>query len=425
MSDATARNIGNAIGFVIRWSVIWSYRGTKLLARLIAQLALLVLPPPTTSGQYSMHACAVGGGVALVVALLGLVSMDLTVFSLVGAYGLALGGTVGWVIVDHGKAAVAAADGDLAIGHGRGALGVAKPHTLARADRVRHVAVYGATGSGKSTVLRNLAYQDATAPDRLGFLCVDIKDSLVTEIAANIPPERLDDVLLFDPADTAFPPAFNPLADVDPAQRTLAAAELVAALKRLYDDSWGPRLEHVLRMVVLTLLETPEATLLDINRLLTDTQYRSWALPHVTNLAVQEFWTNEFPAIAGKGSTANVASILNKLSVLVIDHNPVRGVQVIGPFLGCFHAGGIGPQRMYRPVRDAPARTLAVLTLVAQPRHDGPHLAQPWFGVDLRQAGPGAIAVQRQGPHGVTAFNHLPQRSGIKRGNGCSRDGGG
>jgi hypothetical protein len=87
-------------------------------------------------------------------------------------------------------------------------------------------------------------------------------------------------------------------------------------LKRLYADSWGPRLEHVLRHVVLTLLETPDATLLDIARLLTDSDYRAWVLPHVSNLAVQDFWQREFPGIVGtKGSLANVESLLNKLSI--------------------------------------------------------------------------------------------------------------
>jgi hypothetical protein len=125
------------------------------------------------------------------------------------------------------------------------------------------------------------------------------------------------DIVLFDPTDREHPPALNPLADIDPKERGLAAAELLGALKRLYgDDSWGPRLEHVLRHVLLTLVETPDATLLDINRLLTDAQYRAYALSHVTNFSVRDFWANEYDSIVGKGSSlANVASILNKLSV--------------------------------------------------------------------------------------------------------------
>src|SRR5207245_1549297 len=126
-----------------------------------------------------------------------------------------------------------------------------------------------------------------------GVMVVDIKDDLVLDIAKRVPEDRLNDVVLFDPADAAFPPAFNPFADVPAESRTLAAAELIAAFKRLNADSWGPRLEHVLRAVVLTLLETPDATLLDIARILSDPDYRTWAVSHVTNFSVQDFWERE------------------------------------------------------------------------------------------------------------------------------------
>jgi hypothetical protein len=166
-------------------------------------------------------------------------------------------------------------------------------------------------------VLKHLVWQDVEAPGNPGLLCIDVKDDLILDIAAQVSAKRRAEVLLFDPADAAFPPAFNPLAGVPPEGRTLAAAETLSALKRLYGDFWGPRLEHVLRAVLLTLLETPEATLLDIVRLLTDAGYRTWAVQHVTNFTVRTFWDEEFTAIVGsRGSLANVESILNKLGVL-------------------------------------------------------------------------------------------------------------
>lgn len=184
--------------------------------------------------------------------------------------------------------------------------------------QLQHVAIFGPTGSGKSTLLTNLAVQNAALPSRPGFLLIDLKDTLAHEVAAALPPHREDDVYLFDLTDTAFPPAFNPLANVREADRTIAASELVSSFRRLWGDmSWGARLEHVLRNVTLTLLETPNATLLDIVRLLTEEQYRNWAVSHVSNFSVRHFWEHEFSSIVGtRGSVANVESILNKLSIL-------------------------------------------------------------------------------------------------------------
>jgi hypothetical protein len=178
--------------------------------------------------------------------------------------------------------------------------------------------VFGPTGSGKSTQLLNLAVQNAALPSRPGMLVIDLKDSLVAETAVRLPPHRQYDVLLFDPADRAFPPAFNPLANVPEALRTLAAGELVSVFERVWGaSSWGPRVEHVLRHATLTLLETPQATLLDLRRLLTNPDYRQYALSHTTNFSVRAFWEDEFPSIVGtRGSLANVESLLNKLSLL-------------------------------------------------------------------------------------------------------------
>jgi hypothetical protein len=291
-------------------------KATYQAARLAAQLTAAALPPASSAATATLRALLAGGAWVAIGALLA-VPVGEPAAVLAGAGGGAvIGGMVAVALFERGRAEAAAGRGAVALGTRPGSLGVARPHIVARASRVRHLAVFGATGSGKSTVLKNLALQDAAAPGRPGLLVVDVKDDLVADIAAALPPQRLDDVLLFDLADTAYPPAFNPLAGVPAAGRTLAAAELLSALKRLYAETWGPRLEHVLRMTLLTLLETPEATLLDITRLLTDPAYRAWAVAQVGNTAVRHFWEREFAAITGsRGSLANVESILNKLSV--------------------------------------------------------------------------------------------------------------
>jgi DNA helicase HerA-like ATPase len=215
-----------------------------------------------------------------------------------------------------GTARGALVSATLVLGRQRSCLTWAQ-YKVPAALQLLHVAVFGPTGSGKSTQLVNLASQNATFAHRPGCLVVDLKDTLADDVALRLPPHRESDVLFFDLADRQFPPAFNPLANVPEESRTLAASELVSAFKRLWGDSWGPRIEHVLRNAALTLLETPDATLLDIIRLLTDEAYRTWASRRVSNFSVQHFWEREFGSIVGtRGSVANVESILNKLSIL-------------------------------------------------------------------------------------------------------------
>jgi hypothetical protein len=195
--------------------------------------------------------------------------------------------------------------------------GLGTPVTIPRTLRLRSLWVVGPTGAGKSTTLKLLMLQDAR--DGYGFVCVDIKDDLVLDVAARLPRERIKDVVLIDLADRGFPIAWNPLADVPEAWRSLVAAELLGAFKRLYAEHWGPRLEYVLRMCLLTLLRVPGSTLLDIRRLLIDDAYRAFAVTFVaSDDTLHTFWQREFPAIVSGRSLANVESILNKLGILSV-----------------------------------------------------------------------------------------------------------
>jgi hypothetical protein len=298
------------------WATRWFFKGLYLFSRAVAKGSATIAPDATTRRDASLHALLFGAPWLLVALVVGAIvgrGSGALVGLLLGAF---VGGIVAYGVMERGVAQVKAGGGAISVGEGRGTFGVPKPHLIDRSARVRHIAVFGATGSGKSTAIKNLVAQDVAAPGNPGVMVVDIKDDLVLDIAKRIPVDRQGDVVLFDPTDTAYPPALNPFAGVSAEGRTLAAAELIAALKRLYAESWGPRLEHVLRHVVLTLLETPDATLLDIARLLTDPDYRRWAVAHVTNYQVVAFWEREWLAIVGKNqSLAHVESLLNKLSI--------------------------------------------------------------------------------------------------------------
>jgi Type IV secretion-system coupling protein DNA-binding domain len=191
-----------------------------------------------------------------------------------------------------------------------------KPYVVPSSVLMRHMWATGATGSGKSTQGVNLIYQIAAFPSRMGLLVLDLKDALALEVCTVLPQHRLDDAFLFDAADRTFSPAFNPLAGIQPDQRSLAASEILSCLKRYFGTSWGDKQEHILRMALLALTEVPAASLLDLSRLLLTEDFRAWALSHVSNQAVRAFFASEYPSLIGaRGNTTNVQPILNKLSV--------------------------------------------------------------------------------------------------------------
>jgi hypothetical protein len=306
-------------GNIIGWCLWQCYQASLFGVRYARKGTISAMPKPKAQQEAIRNAAIAAGawtiGLGVVFVLFAGTVSGFLIGAIVGA---AIGLYCALAVYRHGLQHAAAGGDAIQLGHTRDRYGLAVPVAIDRESRVRHVAVFGATGSGKSTALKNIVLQDAAAPERPGILCIDIKDDFALSLTEQLPADRQPDIVLFDPTDREHPPAFNPLADIDPKERALAAAELLGAFKRLYGDSWGsaPRLEHVMRHVLLTLVETPNATLLDINRLLTDAQYRAYALSHVTNFSVQDFWENEYDSIVGKGgSLANVASLLNKLSV--------------------------------------------------------------------------------------------------------------
>ena len=179
-----------------------------------------------------------------------------------------------------------------------------------RKDRGRHVYILGQTGVGKSKAMELLALSDIFYDK--GFGVIDPHGDVAQSIMSFIPQRRIKDVVYFNPADTNFPIGFNPLEVTDPAFKTQMSSELIGVLKRLF-DSWGPRLEYILRYTLLALLDFPNSTMLDINRMLTEKKFRDAVVSYIEDPVVKTFWNTEFASWNEKFATEAVAPVLNKV----------------------------------------------------------------------------------------------------------------
>lgn len=182
---------------------------------------------------------------------------------------------------------------------------------IKRDDRRRHIYIVGKSGVGKSVLIENMAINDVIKGS--GVIIVDPHGELAEKVMACIPDERIKDVIVFDPADREFPIAFNLLEAVDDDFKSLVASGFVGIFKKIFGNSWGPRLEHILRNTVLALLDCPGSTMLDIPRMLTNNRFRDKVLEKVKDTVIREFWLNEFGSFDAKFRTEAVAPILNKV----------------------------------------------------------------------------------------------------------------
>lgn len=190
---------------------------------------------------------------------------------------------------------------------------------LLRRDRSRHVYIIGQTGAGKSGMLELLALSDVFYNQ--GYCIIDPHGDFAIDNLRFVPESRVKDVIYFNPADTAFPVAFNPLEVTDPARKPNICSEVIGVLKRMFGDSWGPRLEHILRYTLLALLDRPSATLLDISRLLTDKDFRKETLEYCKDVTVLQFWKHEFGQWNDKQVNESIAPVLNKVGAFTA--NPI------------------------------------------------------------------------------------------------------
>lgn len=191
------------------------------------------------------------------------------------------------------------------------------------ADRLGHIYCIGKTGMGKSTLLKNMAISDI---ERGNGLCViDPHGDVAEELLKRIPEHRAKDIIYFNPADLNQPIAFNPLHAIHPNYHHLVASGLVSTFRKVWSESWGPRLEYILRFSLLTLLWYPNATLLDIQPLLTDIRFRNDVLVYVRDEHVIAFWRNEFERYSPSLRNEAITPILNKTG-LFISSLPLRNV---------------------------------------------------------------------------------------------------
>ena len=190
---------------------------------------------------------------------------------------------------------------------------------LLRKDRSRHVYIIGQTGAGKSGLLELMALSDIFYNQ--GYCIIDPHGDFAVDNLRFVPESRVKDVVYFNPADREFPVAFNPLEITDPARKPNICSEVIGVLKRMFGDSWGPRLEHILRYTLLALLDRPSTTLLDISRLLTDREFRKETLDYCQDVTVLQFWKHEFGQWNEKQVNESIAPVLNKVGAFTA--NPI------------------------------------------------------------------------------------------------------
>jgi len=182
-------------------------------------------------------------------------------------------------------------------------------------DRRRHIYVVGKTGTGKTTLLQNMVIDDIRAGKGVGL--IDPHGDLAKEIIEHIPEDRVQDVIYFDPSDTEYPIAFNPLEKVRDEHRHLIASSIMAVFEKIWPDVWSARMQYILNNSLLALLEFPNATLLGIMRMLSDKKFRKEVVNELTDPVVKSFWINEFGQYSDRLAVEAVAAIQNKVGQFV------------------------------------------------------------------------------------------------------------
>lgn len=186
---------------------------------------------------------------------------------------------------------------------------------IKRKDRAKHLYAIGKTGMGKSTLLENLAVQDILNGEGLCFL--DPHGKSADLLLEYVPEHRIKDVIYFAPFDMEHPVSFNVMEDVGPEQRYLVASGMMSAFKKIWVDAWSARMEYILGNIMLALLEYPGSTLVAVNRMLTDKDFRKEVVNHISDPSVKSFWVNEYANYTEKFAAEAAPAIQNKVGQFV------------------------------------------------------------------------------------------------------------
>ncbi len=197
--------------------------------------------------------------------------------------------------------------------------GKSQPFGIKRKDRARHMYVIGKTGMGKSTMLENMAIQDIRNGEGIAF--IDPHGSTADKLLEYVPEHRVKDVVYFAPFDMNYPVAFNVMEDVGYDKRHLVVSGLMSAFKKLWVDSFSARMEYILSNTLLALLEYPDSTLLDVNRMLIVKNFRKKVVEHITDPMVRSFWVDEFANYSDRYTQEATPAIQNKIGQFT--SNPV------------------------------------------------------------------------------------------------------
>lgn len=204
-------------------------------------------------------------------------------------------------------------DGQLLLGYANAIRSYGQPITLLETDRFAHLYVLGRTGVGKTHFLKSLITQDLR--QGRGLLVLDPHGDLARELEDKPSGSRIQ---VWHANEATL--RLNPLASIDGIPIDLTVATVLSVFHRIWEENWGPRLEHLLRNVLYTLLYTPGSTLGMVARLLSDRDYRKELVRPIKDKSVRSYWYDEYAGYSPAFQAVVTAPLLNKLGALLTDH---------------------------------------------------------------------------------------------------------